>query len=128
MGITKSLCRRLAHILGGKGTHEKNECSIMVKRNLNATILGKKYDTEHEIVIQSLKNGKSLNTAEITLLQREVQRFIRHAVKHGLKVTAVHNHWLFDKPRLMYVHVESVENPIQFARKLASILKHLRLK
>ncbi|GIP22819.1 DUF1259 domain-containing protein [Paenibacillus sp. J22TS3] len=126
MGITETLCRRLARILGGKGQHESNECSITVKRNLNATILGKKYDTEHEIVIQSLKNGKSLNTGEITLLQREVQSFIRQAVKLGLKVTAVHNHWLFDKPRLMYVHVESVENPIVFARKLASLIRRLK--
>ncbi|MCC3376283.1 DUF1259 domain-containing protein [Cohnella sp. REN36] len=126
MGLTKSLCDRLARILGGKGQHEDNECSITVKRNLNATILGKKYDTEHEIVIQSLKNGKSLNTGEITLLQREVQMFVRQAVKKGLKVTAIHNHWLFDKPRLMYVHVESVENPIVFATKLASILKRIK--
>ncbi|RUT30537.1 DUF1259 domain-containing protein [Paenibacillus zeisoli] len=126
MGISEDLCRRLARILGGKGQHENNQCSITVKRNLNARILGKKYDTEHEIVIQSLKNGKSLNTAEITLLQKEVQSFVRKAVKLHLKVTAVHNHWLFDKPKLMYVHVESVENPIVFARKLESILKCLK--
>jgi len=126
MAITEALCNRLAKILGGKADHEDNECSIMVKRNLNARILGKKYDTEHEIVIQSLKNGKSLNTGEITLLQREVQGFVKQAIKLGLKVTAVHNHWLFDTPRLMYVHVESVENPIVFANKLASILKKLK--
>ncbi|WP_274363423.1 DUF1259 domain-containing protein [Paenibacillus thermotolerans] len=95
-------------------------------RKLNATILGKKYDTEHEIVVQSLKNGKSLNTGEITLLQREVQRFVRKATRLGLRVSAVHNHWLFDKPRLMYVHVESVENPIRFARKMAVLLRGLK--
>lgn len=126
MPITAALCRRLAQILGGKEQHEDDECSITVKRNLNAKILGKKYDTEHEIVIQSLKNGRTLNTGEITLLQREVQFFVKQAVKQGLKVTAVHNHWLFDKPRLMYVHVETVENPIVFANKLASILKKLK--
>jgi hypothetical protein len=125
MGITESLCKRLARILHGEGEHKKNECTIMIKRNLHATILGKKYDTEHEVVIESLKNGKSLNTAEIVLLQREVQRFVRKAALRNLKVTAVHNHWLFDKPRLMYVHVESVENPIVFARKLAAILKSI---
>jgi hypothetical protein len=67
--------------------------------------------------------GKWLNTGEFTLLQREVQPFIRRSVKSGLKVTAVHNHWLFDKPRLMYVHVKSVENPNRFANKVASIFK-----
>lgn len=122
MPVTEALCNRLARILGGKGDHEDNQCSIMVKRNLNAKILGKPYDTEHEIVIQSLRNGRSLNTGEITLLQGEVQRFVRSAVKQGFRVTAVHNHWLFDKPRLMYVHIESVQNPIVFARRLAAIL------
>lgn len=126
MPITAALCRRLAQILGGKEQHEDDECSITVKRNLNAKILGRKYDTEHEIVIQSLKNGRTLNTGEITLLQREVQFFVKQAIKQRLKVTAVHNHWLFDKPRLMYVHVESVENPIVFANKLASILQKLK--
>jgi hypothetical protein len=67
MAISKQLCNRLARILGGKGTHQKDECSIMIKRNLNARILGKKYDTEHEIMIQSLSNGKSLNTGELTV-------------------------------------------------------------
>ena len=126
MGVSEALCRQLARILGGKEQHEDNQCTIMVKRNLNARILGRPYDTEHEIVIQSLKNGKTLNTGEITLLQREVQFFVRRAVRLGLRVTAVHNHWLFDKPRLMYVHVESVQNPIRFARNLASILRSLK--
>ncbi len=36
--------------------------------------------------------------------------------KRGLIVTAVHNHWLFDNPRLMYMHWENVGNPVQFAR------------
>lgn len=38
--------------------------------------------------------------------------------KNGIKVTAVHNHWLFENPRLMYVHWESVDDPIAFARKV----------
>lgn len=102
-------------------------CSIMVKRNLNAKILGKKYDTEHEIVIQSLgKNGNTLNTGEITLLQREVNKFIDAARRQGLRVTALHNHWLFDSPRLMYVHIETVEPPSQFAKKLRRALNVLK--
>lgn len=126
MKIPKSLCDRLAKILGGTGM-SNDTCSIMVKRNLKARILGKKYDTEHEIVIQSLdRNGNTLNTGEITLLQREVQKFIDAARRQGLKVTALHNHWLFDTPRLMYVHVETVEPPIQFAKKLRRALNVLK--
>ncbi|WNC12992.1 DUF1259 domain-containing protein [Brevibacillus brevis] len=126
MKIPKRLCDRLARILGGTGM-SNDTCSIMVKRQLNATILGKKYDTEHEITIQSLDSrGNTLNTAEITLLQREVERFITAARKQGLRVTALHNHWLFDRPRLMYLHIETVEPPIQFAKKLRRALRVLK--
>lgn len=126
MKISQSLCNRLAAILGGKGMSNGKSCSIMVERKLNAKILGRNYETEQEITIQSLKNGTTLNTAEITLLQSEVQRFINAVRRRNLKVTAVHNHWLFDKPRLMYLHIESVENPIQFARKLRAALDVLK--
>ena len=68
-------------------------CSITVKRNLNATILGKPYDIEHEITIESLdKQGNTLNTGEFTLLQSEVQKFIDAVRKQGFIVTALHNH------------------------------------
>ena len=126
MNISKSLCDRLAAILGGKGTSDGKSCSIMIERKLNAKILGRDYETEHEITIQSLKNGTTLNTGEITLLQSEVQRFTSAARKQGFKVTAIHNHWLFEKPRLMYLHLESVENPVTFARKLRSALNVLK--
>ncbi|GIO04092.1 hypothetical protein J31TS6_01200 [Brevibacillus reuszeri] len=126
MKIPKSLCNRLAKILGGTGM-SNDTCSIMVKRNLNAKILGKKYDTEHEIVIQSLDSrGNTLNTAEITLLQRDVQKFINAARRQGLRITALHNHWLFDNPRLMYLHIETVEPPIRFAKKLRRALNVLK--
>ncbi|SFC40205.1 protein of unknown function [Bacillus sp. UNCCL81] len=37
--------------------------------------------------------------------------------KRGIIVTAVHNHWLFDKPRLMYMHWENVNlDPVEFTR------------
>ncbi|MDR9853764.1 DUF1259 domain-containing protein [Paenibacillus sp. VCA1] len=126
MKISQALCNRLAAILGGKGTSDGKSCTIMVERKLNAKILGRNYETEHEITIQSLKNGTTLNTGEITLLQSEVQRFINAVRRRNLKITAVHNHWLFEKPRLMYLHIESVENPIQFARKLRAALDVLK--
>ncbi|MBH0332037.1 hypothetical protein ABH14_20150 [Brevibacillus brevis] len=124
--IPKSLCDRIAKILGGTSM-SNDTCSITIQRNLNATILGKPYDTEHEITIESLdKEGNTLNTGEFTLLQNEVQKFIDAVRKEGFIVSALHNHWLFDKPRLMYLHIESVEPPIEFAKKLRRALNVLK--
>ncbi|EGK07331.1 protein of hypothetical function LppY and LpqO [Desmospora sp. 8437] len=125
--ISEALCKRLARILGGTGMSNGKACNIMVERKLHAKILGKNYETDHEIVIQSLdRKGRTLNTGEITLLQSEVQRFIDAARRQGFLVTAIHNHWLFEKPRLMYLHLESVENPVRFAIKLRKALNILK--
>lgn len=97
MKISEALCKRLANILGGTGTSNGRSCSIMIERKLNAKILGRSYETEHEVTIQSLQNGTTLNTGEITLLQSEVQRFNNAVRKRNIKVTAIHNHWLFEK-------------------------------
>lgn len=51
MKISESLCNRLAKILGGKGMSDGKSCTIMVERKLNARILGRRYETEHEITI-----------------------------------------------------------------------------
>jgi hypothetical protein len=77
VAISKQLCDRIAGILGGTGTTNGKTCSIMIERKLNARILGKPYETEHEIAIQSLDSrGRTLNTGEITLLQTDVQRLL----------------------------------------------------
>lgn len=77
MKKSKTLCDRLAAILGGSGMSDGKSCSIMIERKLNARILGRRYETEHEVTIQSL-------------------------------------------------HIETVENPIIFARKLRAALNVLK--
>ena len=49
--------------------------------------------------------------------KKEINPFISALRKRGIIVTAVHNHWLFEKPRLMYMHWENVGiTPEEFAR------------
>ncbi|MGB8956827.1 MAG: DUF1259 domain-containing protein [Tumebacillaceae bacterium] len=59
-----------------------------------------------------------MNLGETVILQAEINPFVSELRKRGIKVTAIHNHWLFDRPRLMYIPFESVEPPLQFARAL----------
>lgn len=108
-----------------------NVCLIQKFRNIPATILGRR--TRSPIVLPTFftfesidRPGRALNLGETVILQREINPFISALRKRNILVTALHNHWLFDKPRLMYIHFESVENPIIFARKIAQALKVLK--
>jgi hypothetical protein len=53
------------------------------------------------------------------MLQREVNPFIDSLRDDTILVTAIHTHWLFDRPRLVYVHFEAVSDPLAFAQAVA---------
>ncbi|WP_068620292.1 DUF1259 domain-containing protein [Paenibacillus tuaregi] len=121
----KKLCNQFSTILGGT-EHEITKgpvCFVSRNRRINATILGRR--TTSPLVRYQLFSFESLNSSgralclgETALFQGQVNRLLTNLRNNGIKVTAVHNHWLFDKPRLMYVHWESIDDPIAFAKKV----------
>ncbi|MGN1402375.1 MAG: DUF1259 domain-containing protein [Bacillus sp. (in: firmicutes)] len=126
-----SLCQEFANILGGTGSIENNDvCLVQKFRNLDITILGR--ETRSPLVQPQFfsfedmdRQGNTLNLGETVLLEREINPLLTELRKRDIIVTAVHNHWLFDKPRAMYMHFESIEPPLQFARKVRDAFKVL---
>ncbi|MGE7274091.1 DUF1259 domain-containing protein [Brevibacillus panacihumi] len=119
----RRLCAQFGRILGGESEIEAGPvCFVMRMTNLRATILGRR--TRSPLVqmqmfsFESLDStGRALCLGETAVHQNQVNRLMSNLRKRGIKVTAVHNHWLKETPRLMYMHWEAVENPIVFARK-----------
>lgn len=72
------------------------------------------------VLFESLDEmGVALNLAEIAILESEIPVFMHSITQQGLIVSALHNHWLYMRPTIMYIHIQSVEPPLDFARKLA---------
>ncbi|MGO4787391.1 DUF1259 domain-containing protein [Paenibacillus sp. 2KB_20] len=121
----KRLCNQFSTILGGT-EHEITKgpvCFVSRNRRIRASILGRK--TTSPLIRYQLfsfesldSSGRALCLGETALLQSQVNQLLTNLRKNGIKVTAVHNHWLFENPRLMYIHWESIDNPIAFARKV----------
>ncbi|QKG83918.1 DUF1259 domain-containing protein [Kroppenstedtia pulmonis] len=131
MSSLQRLCEQFARIVGGEASVLNGVCFIQKFRRFPITILGRR--TRSPLVnptffsFESIdKKGRALNLGETVILQNEINPFISVLRKEGIKVTALHNHWLFENPRLFYIHFESVENPIIFARKVARALKVLK--
>jgi hypothetical protein len=59
------------------------------------------------------------------LLQKEVGVFTAAILNQGIGVSSVHNEWLFDDPNLIYVNIEDVDDPLNFARKVRRALRNL---
>lgn len=128
---SRSLCSQFARILGAEILSSTNNvCAVTFMRNINAEILGRR--TRSPLALSALfsfesvdSRGRALNLGETVILQEEINDFITVLRSHGILVTALHNHWLFDSPRLMYIHFESIDKPLDFARKVADALRVL---
>jgi hypothetical protein len=127
----KDLCREFARILGGTGSVTNGVCLVQKFRDIPFTILGRR--TNSPLVnpqFFSFENldsqGNALNLGETVLLQEEVNPLLTELRKRDIIVTAVHNHWLFEQPRAMYMHFESIEPPLEFARKVREAFRVLK--
>ncbi|MCE9754329.1 DUF1259 domain-containing protein [Bacillus cereus] len=117
------LSEQFATILKGKCKINQGDCSVSFHRNFRVLIQGKPsaYVVPVGISFESLdQNGNALNLGEIAVLQEEIPAFIRSIVQQGIIVSALYNHWLYMNPLIMYIHIQSVEPLLHFARKLAN--------
>lgn len=124
-------CSQFGRILGGMHTAENGVCTVMKSRtNIKPVVLGRRAKSflllPQMFTFESMtKDGRALCSGETVILQSEINRFTSKLRQHGIIVTAIHNHWLFDNPRLMYMHWEAVRNPIVFARQVKDALSVL---
>lgn len=106
--ISASTCQRLADIIGGEVISAAPVCTVMRLRDINATILGRRTRSPLALPFMLTFENNGLNLGESVVLQKELNPFIAALRKRRLIVTAFHNHWLFENPRLMYIHWENV--------------------
>ncbi|MFE3976712.1 MULTISPECIES: DUF1259 domain-containing protein [unclassified Peribacillus] len=67
---------------------------------------------------QPTKNGTAAITGDFVLTAEEVNPVARTLRKHGIEVTALHNHMLTENPRLFFMHFWANDDPIKLAKAL----------
>ncbi|PEA56074.1 cytoplasmic protein [Bacillus pseudomycoides] len=122
----ETLCHKFAKIIGGQSGFSGGKCVATISRDqISATILEKRFGVTSSFSFESINNlsGKALCLGRVALLQNEVEPFITVIRAQGIIVSSIHNEWLFDHPRLIYVNIESVEEPLTFAKQVRKALK-----
>jgi hypothetical protein len=67
-------------------------------------------------------------TGDFVLMAAEVNPVIKALTEHGIVVTAVHNHMLYDDPRLFMLHFWAVDDPEKLATGLKAALDKTNAK
>lgn len=117
-----TMCQQFAKILKAKRDTNPGVCFVTRTRNdIKVEVMGRITNSPTVLLMAFSfekvdRNGKGLCFGEFVFRQREVKPFLDALTGKGIKVTAVHNHWLIEKPRLIYIHWEAVMEPLKFAR------------
>jgi len=69
-----------------------------------------------------MEGGKAGTTGDFVLLADEVNPVVKALVDNGINVTAIHNHMLYDEPRLFMLHFWGVGDPEKVAAGLKAAL------
>lgn len=75
------------------------------------------------INFQKANKGQMATTGDFVLLADEVASVVDTLVKHGITVTAVHNHMLKENPRLFFLHFWGVDTSENLAKALKTALE-----
>ena len=119
MNNIKILARHIAEILKGKPQITDNYITVSRSKKLTVTIDGRhtKSSVHSGFSFESQDNeGKTLNLGEVVLLQEEIALFMRALINKNITISALHNHWIYDDPKLYYLHFQSIDYPVEFAR------------
>jgi Domain of Unknown Function (DUF1259) len=113
--------------LGKKGDYKANVLKVNIPRNdLKVTVAGVNTPTPFGfggwVAMTKGNGGKHVMMGDLVLTQDEVNPVMSALLDNGLEVTALHNHFFWDEPRVVFMHVHGVGTPEELAQKVKPAL------
>jgi hypothetical protein len=112
-------------ILGTTGKHNGNLLQYSFPRNEKLTESGMgmpAYMGMATGINFQMAENKAATTGDFVLLANEVNPVAKALTDNGIQVTAIHNHMLYDNPRLFMLHFWAVDEPGKLAKGLKAAL------
>src|SRR5713101_1808839 len=113
--------QKVLDTLGKKGDYKDHVLKINIPRSdLNVSVDGVATPTAFGfggwLAITKGDSGMDVMMGDLVLLENEVNPVMSALLDNGLEVTAVHNHFFFESPRIFYMHVHGHGKPADLAK------------
>src|SRR5216117_3413568 len=123
---TPAAYQQVLTTLGRQGDYKANVLKVNIPRNdLTVTVANVKTPTPFGFggwIAMTKGQGMDILTGDLVLTQDEVNPVMSALLDNGLEVTALHNHFFQEEPRIFYMHLHGHGTPADLARKLKPAL------
>lgn len=130
-GESKQLdIRKLEEVLGMKGTTKDGEFKIAVAQNdLNVVVDSFKIIPPMGLgswaAFTSTPKG-AMVMGDIVVTETDLKPVQQEVIRQGLTVTAIHNHFVRDKPHVMYMHIGGMGTEEKLAEGIKAVLEKVK--
>lgn len=118
--------RIVEDILGSKGSHKDNVLQLSFPRvrmfREHGMVIPPSMGVSHAVNFQS-EGQNAAATGDFVLLANEVNPVVRALRENGISVTAIHNHMLYEVPRIFFLHFWAVGQPERLAKTLKYVVE-----
>jgi hypothetical protein len=113
--------------LAKKGDFKDGVLKVNVPRSdLRVTIAGRSAPTPFGfggwIALTKGEGGQDVLMGDLVLTEDEVNPVMSAVLDHGLEVTALHNHFFWEQPRIFYMHVHGMGGAAELAEHIKPAL------
>jgi hypothetical protein len=123
---------QIEQLTGLKGTLNQKEGVFKVgfpRKDIQATVAGVRMIPDLGLTAWAAFTRAGDHTmvmGDIVLLENEVNPVMSVALDSGLEVTALHNHFLWDSPRVMFMHIGGMGDEQSLARAVGRVFGKLK--
>jgi len=123
---------RIEQLTGLKGVMNEKEGVFKVsfpRLDLQATVAGTRMIADLGLTAWAAftrAGDYTMVIGDVVLLEGEVNPVMSAALDNGLQVTALHNHFLWDSPKVMFMHIEGMGDEEALARGVGRVFSELK--
>ena len=120
----------IERIIGTKGKSDKGEYKITIPQN-DLSILVDSFKIVPAmglgtwIAFTPAHNG-AMVMGDIVVTETDLKPVQQEIIRHGLTITAIHNHFVRNHPNVLYMHVGGSGNTEQMAQKAKAVLDKIK--